>query len=46
MYSQITDAYKEYITFYYMNEQEIIDNDFDRKIAEEIATKEAKKLNK
>lgn len=35
----ILENYNEYITYYYMNEQELIDNDTDRKIAEAIATK-------
>ena len=34
----ILENYNEYIVTYYMNEQELIDNDADRKIAEAIAT--------
>ena len=35
---EIMESYSEYIVTYYMNEQELIDNDADRKIAEAIAT--------
>lgn len=35
---EIMESYSEYIVSYYMNEQELIDNDADRKIAEAIAT--------
>ena len=35
---EIIESYSEYIVSYYMNEQELIDNDADRKIAEAIAT--------
>lgn len=42
----ILNSYNEFITNYYMNEQELIDNDIDRRIAEEIATEEAIKIIK
>lgn len=42
----ILENYNEFITNYYMNEQELIDNDYDRKIAEAIATKVSIKNNK
>ena len=35
----ILENYNEFVANYYMNEQELIDNDADRKIAEAIATK-------
>ena len=40
-YPKILEAYNEYNTFYYMNEQQYLDNDIDIKIAEYLATKEA-----
>ena len=42
----IFENYNEFKTNYYMNEQELIDNDYDRKIAEAIATKVSIKNNK
>ncbi len=42
----ILENYNEFKTNYYMNEQELIDNDYDRKIAEAIATKVSIKNNK
>lgn len=42
----ILENYNEFKTNYYMNEQELIDNDYDRKIAEDIATKISIKDNK
>lgn len=42
----ILENYNEFKTNYYMNEQELIDNDYDRKIAETIATKVSIKNNK
>ena len=42
----ILESYQEFTTNYYMNEQNLIDNDIDREIAEEIATEEAIKIVK
>lgn len=39
----ILESYQEFTTNYYMNEQELIDNDIDRIIAEKIATKQSMK---
>lgn len=40
----ILENYNEYSVNYYMNNQNLIDNDNDRKLAEYIATKEAIKM--
>lgn len=37
----ILEAYNEYKMNYYINDQELIDNDGDRKIAEKLATYES-----
>ena len=42
----ILENYNEFKTNYYMNEQELIDYYYDRKIAEAIATKVSIKNNK
>ncbi len=40
----ILEAYNEYKMNYYINDQELLDNDGDRKIAEKLATHESLKM--
>ena len=40
----IINNYKEYSNLYYMNNQNLIDNYYDYKIAENIANKEYKEM--
>ena len=41
----ILNSYNEFTTNYYMNNQDLLDNNYNREIAEAIATKEAIELS-
>lgn len=43
-WKRILEAKEEFTTNYYMNEQEYIDSDIDRQIAEELAEEEYEEM--
>lgn len=43
-WKRILEAKEEFTTNYYMNEQEYIDSDIDRQIAEELANEEYEEM--